>query len=133
MYVGVGVVEVAGEAAKGKGGQSRPNVVGRTSLQVHSLVVRHEQVSCCNVFGLWCGLLAAGLDEICGQLPIIKASSKLFTALGFCRPGPTGHAIASKNTIAARGSGRLWPDLGTILAGLRRLQFILIFRQAGAR
>ena len=56
------------------------------ALQVHSLVVRHEQVSCCNVFGLWCGHLAAGLDEIRGQLPIIKASSKLFTALGFCRP-----------------------------------------------
>ena len=56
------------------------------ALQVHSLVVRHEQVSCCYVFGLRCGHLAAGLDEIRGQLPIIKASSKLFTALGFCCP-----------------------------------------------
>jgi hypothetical protein len=45
--------------------------------------------------------VAAGLDEIRGWLPIIRASSRLFVFSGLCQPGPTGYAIASKNTFAA--------------------------------
>ena len=32
---------------------------------------------------------------------------------GSAAPGPTGHAIASKNAIAARGSGQLWSEIGS--------------------
>ena len=48
--------------------------------------IRHDGVSCGNVFGLCCGHIAAGLDEIRGRLPIIKSSSKLSGSLGLRRP-----------------------------------------------
>src|SRR5918994_7687859 len=34
----------------------------------------------------WCGRVAAGLDEIRGRLPIIRASSKLSVFFGLYRP-----------------------------------------------
>src|ERR687897_1727876 len=34
----------------------------------------------------WCGGVAAGLDEIRGRLPIIRASSKLYVFFGLYRP-----------------------------------------------
>ena len=45
-----------------------------------------SRVSCCNVSGLDAAPVAAGLDEIRGWLPIIRASSRLFVFFGLCQP-----------------------------------------------
>jgi hypothetical protein len=55
-------------------------------LQLGSLIIRHDQVSCWNVSGLCCGPVAAGLDEIRGRLPIMRTSSRLCVFFGFGRP-----------------------------------------------
>jgi hypothetical protein len=77
-----GIDAPPGSAERGK----KTDVWTPPALQANSLTVRHEQVSCCNVSGLCCGRMAAGLDEIRGRLPIIRASSKLSVFFGLYRP-----------------------------------------------
>jgi hypothetical protein len=52
---------------------------------------------------------------------------------GSTAPGPTGHAIASKNTIAARGGGQLWSDIEDHRRRASSVAFIPVLLQADAR
>ena len=81
-----------------------PDVWTPPALQVCSSAFGHDEVSCGNVFGLAAATWPrASMRSAAGSRLSSRARSSLVLS-GSADPGPTGHAIVSKITLAARGN-----------------------------